>query len=172
MADTGRDEDALKVYPSAIKAQRECWRRLPEASAIRDSLSKMYYNYEQSLRRRGQFSAAVEAASSRKEIWQGNGERLFGVAAELAEIAGVWRARDAKDDRDGLQKLDQEIIGTLQTARESGWHDEAKLASDERFAFLRADEQYKQLMADAASRAASAEIESGGAEKSDDRPKD
>ena len=64
----------------------------------------MYYNYGQSLRRTGQFAAAAEAALARREVWRGNGQRLFGVAVELAEIARLSDAdassgRNAKTSR-------------------------------------------------------------------------
>ncbi|MEX0642049.1 MAG: serine/threonine-protein kinase [Pirellulales bacterium] len=165
LADAGRHEDALQVYPTAIKAQRECWQRLPDAAAIRESLSKMYYNYGQSLRSTTQFSAAADAAVARRELWQGNGERLFGVAVELAEIAGAWRTNTSTSPGDDLRKLDLEIIRTLRAARESGWHDEADLAADDRFAFLRQDKQFAQLIADAVPHNATTEARTGDAER-------
>ena len=164
LADAGRHEDALQVYPPAIKAQRECWQRLPSAAAIRESLSKMYYNHGQSLRSTARFGAAADAALARRDVWQGNGERLFGVAIELAEIAGAWRADTSTIASDDWRKLDQEIIGTLRAARAAGWHDEAELAEDDRFAFLRQDKQFAQLIAEAVPRTAAAESQAGDAD--------
>jgi serine/threonine protein kinase len=51
LAEAGRHDDALELYPSAIEAQRKCWQRMPDAMG--ESLSKMYYNYGQSLRHTG-----------------------------------------------------------------------------------------------------------------------
>jgi tetratricopeptide (TPR) repeat protein len=164
LADAGRHEDALQVYPPAIKAQRECWQRLPSAVAIRESLSKMYYNHGQSLRSTSQFGAAADAAVARRDVWQGNGERLFGVAIELAEIAAAWRANTSTATNDDLQKLDREIIDTLRAACAAGWHDEAVLAEDDRFAFLRQDKKFAQLIAEAVPRTAAAESRAGDAE--------
>ena len=147
LADAGRDQDALKIYPTAIKAQRECWQRLPEVADIRESLSKMYYNYGQSLRRTSQFNAAANTAIARRDVWQGNGERLFGVAVEMAEVAGAWRAESPQTSTDDLRQLDQEIINTLRAARDNGWKDDQDLAKDERFSFLRADKEFAQLVA-------------------------
>jgi tetratricopeptide (TPR) repeat protein len=142
LAEAGRHDDALKLYPTAIEAQRNCWERMPDSMA--EPLSKMYYNYGQSLRHVGQVWSAAEAAVARREVWRGNGQRLFGVAVELAAIA--------RDDphalsADGTQKLHQEIIATLELSRGTGWQDTFQLAHDERFTFLRQNERFQQLIA-------------------------
>jgi hypothetical protein len=111
--------------------------------SMRDPLSKMYYNYGQSLQRTEQISAAIEAAIARREVWRGNGQRLFGVAVELAEIV---RSGATGLSTDEMKKLHAEIIATLAASRDTGWEDQLQLAEDDRFAFLRENEQFQQLM--------------------------
>jgi tetratricopeptide (TPR) repeat protein len=146
LAEANRHEDALEIYPAAIEAQSQCWQRMPDSMG--EPLSKMYYNYGQSLQRTARFAAATDAALARRQIWQQNGQRLFGVAVELAQIASA--SRDANGDH-GSQKADkltEEIIKTLRAARQNGWYNQSSLATDERFAFLREDRRFEQLIAD------------------------
>jgi hypothetical protein len=157
LADAGRHDEALTIYPTAIEIQRECWQRLPDAMC--EPLSKMYYNYGRSLQRSGQFTAATDAALARREVWQGNGQRLFGVAVELAEVA---RSTPSDASNSETRKLHEEIIATLWASRNSGWHDQVQLADDERFAFLRQNQQFEQLIADSMHRPKSFESRSSG----------
>ena len=122
------------------------WQRLP--NAMREPLSKMYYNHGQSLRRTGRLDLAAEAALARREVWQDNGQRLFGVAVELAEIARLRTADAAGRVNDKTEELNDEIITTLRAAGDNGWHDQATLVVDERFAFLREDQEFERLVAD------------------------
>jgi hypothetical protein len=142
LAEAGRHEDALQLYPTAIEAQQKCWQRMPDA--MDEALSKMYYNYGQSLRQTGRLVAASKAAMERREVWKGNGERLFGVAVELAELARLTQSDASTDD---TNKLHDEIVAILAESRDAGFENEVKLAKDERFAFLRKNEQFEQLIA-------------------------
>ncbi len=144
LAEAGRHDEALRLYPVAIEAQRKCWQRLPDAMG--EPLSKMYYNYGQSLRHAGQLSAATQVALARRGVWRGNGQRLFGVAVELAEIA---RMNQTDVSNNETRKLHEEVIATLQASRDSGWSDRTPLAEDERFSFLRQNPQFEQLIAGA-----------------------
>jgi tetratricopeptide (TPR) repeat protein len=144
LAEVGRHEEALVLYPTAIEAQRSCWQRLP--NAMREPLSKMYYNYGQSLRQTGQLGLAAYAATARRELWRDNGQRLFGVAVEMAEIAQLERA-DSAADGNSTAELDGEIIKTLRAACDSGWKDKYLLADDERFEFLQNDPDFERLLA-------------------------
>jgi serine/threonine protein kinase/tetratricopeptide (TPR) repeat protein len=145
LAEVGRHEEALVLYPTAIEAQRSCWQRLP--NAMREPLSKMYYNYGQSLRQTGQLGLAAYAATARRELWRDNGQRLFGVAVEMAEIARLERASDSAADNSGTAELDGEIIKTLRAACDSGWKDKNLLADDERFEFLQNHPDFERLLA-------------------------
>jgi tetratricopeptide (TPR) repeat protein len=135
LAGAGRHQAALEIYPTAIESQRDCWQQLQKSPLMRELLSKMYYNYGQSLRSVGDRRDAVEVALKRRELWRGDGERLFGVAAELAEA----------DVR--TPKVDEEIVATLWEAFESGWPQDAKLDADDRFARLRTNERFAALAA-------------------------
>jgi serine/threonine protein kinase/tetratricopeptide (TPR) repeat protein len=143
LAEAGFHEEALRWYPTAIEAQRKCWQRFPDAMG--EPLSKMYYNYGQSLRQTRQIAAATQAALARRKVWRGNGQRLFGVAVELAEIARTSASELSSDEK---RELHGEVIKTLRLSREAGWHDTTELADDERFSFLRDNQKFEQLIAD------------------------
>lgn len=147
LAEAGRPEDALKLYPAAIESQRKCWQRMPDAMG--EPLSKMYYNYGQSLRRTGRFAEATKVALARRGVWHGNGPRLYGVAVELAELATVSSAPVSPAES---RRLHEEIIKTLDSAREAGWDVATELAGDERFAFLRENRKFERLLAGASGR--------------------
>jgi hypothetical protein len=117
----------------------------------------MYYNYGQSLRSTGQLAAAMDAAIARRDVWRRNAQRLIGVAAELAQIARDRLAGAANLRDDETHRLNDEIIGTLQAAREIGWPDQFQLATDERFALLRKNPKFERLTEEADRRATTAE---------------
>ncbi len=153
LADTQRHEDAIQLYETAIDSQRMCWEQSPESSLMREVLSKMYYNYGQSLRHTGKLGEAMKAALARRALWQGNGERLLGVAVELAEIGGM--ARDSSNTSmmdDAQQELDNELMATLRQAHDSGWPSEFDLAADKRFAYLHDRKQFSALIAELSDR--------------------
>ncbi|MEX2139158.1 MAG: serine/threonine-protein kinase, partial [Pirellulales bacterium] len=149
LAAAGRHEDALKIYAQAIDSQRSCWQRHPESPLMREVLSKMYYNYGQSLRMVERLADAGQAALERREVWRGNGERLLGVAAELATIAEELRTKmDVSTADDGPRKLDDEVLATLRLAHQSGWPRHIDIAKDERFASLARNERYAAAVAE------------------------
>jgi serine/threonine protein kinase/tetratricopeptide (TPR) repeat protein len=149
LAAADRDSDALKIYAQAIDSQRICWQRRPESPLMREVLSKLYFNYGQSLRNVGRLADAGQAALDRREVWRGNGERLLGVAAELATIAEESRTKSDTSAADGgPQQLDNEVLATLRLAHESGWPRDIDIAKDERFASLSRNERYAAAVAE------------------------
>ena len=95
LAGAGRHEQAAAIYPEAIEAQRQSWQRAPNSGLMQELLSKMYYNEGQSLAALKKWNEAADAAIARREVWQSNGDRLFGVAVELAAIDQAVRAQQA-----------------------------------------------------------------------------
>jgi hypothetical protein len=149
LADAERIEEALEIYPAAIESQRISCQRSPRSVMLRELLSKMYYNYRQALETAGRLEEASTAALARRQLWQGNGERLLGVAVELAEIGTRVRKLDAGSDAPDLQKqLDDEVVATLREIRESGSILGFDLATDERFRYLRGREDFDALVAE------------------------
>jgi eukaryotic-like serine/threonine-protein kinase len=156
LAGAGRHDRAATIYPEAIEAQRRSWERAPNSGLMRELLSKMYYNEGQSLVALGKWDEAADAALARREVWQGNGERLFGVAVELAAIDQAARAKQAaSDSTSGAKppatsqvtgKLDDEVIATLSQAMEQGYSHAADLARDQRFAYLHENEKFAKLL--------------------------
>jgi tetratricopeptide (TPR) repeat protein len=166
LAEADRHEDALRWYPTAIEIQRKCWQRSPDAMS--DPLSKIYYNYGQSLRRTGKLAAAAQTAIARRDVWSGNGPRLFGVAVELAEIARLGEPNAADHE---TRKLHEEIITTLAASRDAGGQSPIQLAEDERFKFLRQNKQFEQLIADWPRQAPAVESRTPGSQPTSYRTK-
>jgi hypothetical protein len=115
---------------------------------MRQLLSKMYYNYGQSLAANGQFADAVQTALDRRDLWKGNGERLLGVATELAELDASMKSHSAAPS-DAIRKdLTNDVITTLDQAYASGWPTSVNLAKDERFAGLRKNQRFAAKIAE------------------------
>jgi tetratricopeptide (TPR) repeat protein len=153
LAGVGRHADALQIYPKAIGAQRSCFERVPKSDMMRELLSKMYYNYGQSLRAEKRFDEATQAALARRQLWKASGERLLGVAAELAEIGNALPNPPADAKSKSLAKdLDVDILATLNEAYESGWPGTVDL-SEPRFASLKRSEQFANKIAELNERA-------------------
>jgi serine/threonine protein kinase len=146
LSKAGRHDDALEIYPTAIEAQRACWLRLPDSPMMCEVLSKMYYNFGESLRTAGRFDEAAQAALARREVWKDNGERLVGVAAELAQLGK--QAGETADELSLPKKVENEAVNTLQQAVELGWPRDIDLAADERFANLRTHAKFTALVAE------------------------
>jgi hypothetical protein len=149
----GRHADALKIYPTAIDSQRKCCDRVPESEMMRELLSKMYYNFGQSLRATGKFDEAMQAAQARRQLWKASGERLVGVAAEMADLnEAVLGQPDAANAKTLAKALDQDILATLNQAYETGWPRTIDLA-EPRFAGLKKNEHFAAKIAELNERA-------------------
>jgi tetratricopeptide (TPR) repeat protein len=140
LAEMGRHAEALPIYRDAIDAQRNCCEQSPGSEVMRELLSRMHYNFGQSLRAENRWRDALETAISRQSIWNGNGERLLGVAAELADLYKAIQDNSATVT--GPQtvtdaELAAGVLSALQTAYDSGWPRMVNLASEERLASLR-----------------------------------
>jgi tetratricopeptide (TPR) repeat protein len=151
LAGAGRHEQAVAIYPEAIEAQRQSWQRAPNSGLMQELLSKMYYNEGQSLAALKKWNEAADAAIARREVWQNNGDRLFGVAVELAAIDQAIRAQQAPDSGDSTShdlsaKLDEEVIDTLLQATAHGYSHAADLATDDRFAYLQGNDRFAKLL--------------------------
>jgi serine/threonine protein kinase/tetratricopeptide (TPR) repeat protein len=142
LAGVGRHEQAVTLYEEAVNAQRRCYRQAPTSKLMQEILSKMIYNQGRSLVALERWNAAVDTALTRRELWQNNGQRLFGVAVELA---GVGNANKSSDDLDLKERLDRETVVTLRQALDSGYPRDGQLATDERFAHLRDNQQFATL---------------------------
>lgn len=142
LAGVGRHEQAVTLYEEAVNAQRRCYRRAPTSQLMQEILSKMIYNQGRSLAALERWSAALDVALTRRELWQNNGKRLFGVAVELADIG---RAAAANGSQNLEERLDRETIVTLRQAFEHGLPRDGQLDTDERFAHLRDNPQFSVL---------------------------
>jgi tetratricopeptide (TPR) repeat protein len=149
LAEAGRTDEALRIYPAGIESQRAAWAQAPDSPIMCDVLSKMYYNYGQSLREAGRLADAAQVALARRDVWKGNAQRLFGVAVELAQIDVESRtSTEAIHQNVTDLALADKVVATLWQVYDSGWPREIDLATDERFAHLRGDEDFAGLMAE------------------------
>ncbi|MGD9633834.1 MAG: protein kinase [Pirellulales bacterium] len=147
LAGVGRHEQAVTLYEEAVNAQRRCYRRVPSSQLMQEILSKMIYNQGRSLSALQRWSAATDAALARRELWQNNGKRLFGVAVELA---GIGQSAAQSDDRAVEERVNRETVATLRQALDHGYSARELLSLDERFAHLRDNPQFTALVSQAA----------------------
>jgi serine/threonine protein kinase/tetratricopeptide (TPR) repeat protein len=153
LAEVGRHRDALDIYSAAIDAQRKCRERVPDSEMMRDLLSKMYYNFGRSLRAERRLGEAADAALARRELWQGNGERLLGVAAELAELDSAMDAPSAGDAPIGARReLGEDVLATLDQSFRDGWPRGIDVGADERFASLMNNDRFAAKVAELSAR--------------------
>jgi eukaryotic-like serine/threonine-protein kinase len=148
LAEASRHDHALKIFQVAIQSQRTCWEQAPGSMMMREVLSKMYYNYGQSLRSVGRIEEAAQVALARRDVWKEDGQRLVGVAVELAQLDTELHGLSADASEDGIaQNLDEEVLATLWQSYDSGWPSEIDLAADPRFAYLQDNERFATLVA-------------------------
>jgi serine/threonine protein kinase/tetratricopeptide (TPR) repeat protein len=163
LSKAGRPEEALRIYPAAIESQRAAWAQAPSSPIMCDVLSKMYYNYGQSLRDAGRLADAAQIALARRDVWKGNAQRLFGVAVELAQLDADSRKSTGVPEEDGAElHLDDEVVTTLWQVHDSGWPSDIDLAADERFAHLQENEHFAALLAQLSQEPAEADSAQGG----------
>ncbi len=146
LAGAGRHEEAIGSYESAIQSQRDRYEVQRDSAMMREVLSKLYYNYGQSLLAAGKTAEAAKAALARRNLWKGDGERLFGVAVELAQISSELHGGGG-NSRARLE-LDNEVVATLRMAFESGSPSTIDLATDDRFAHVRGNTEFAALLAE------------------------
>ncbi len=148
LAGASQYERAVGIYEAAIKAQRHCWQQAPASELMQEILSKMVYNQGRSLVALGRWDEAVDNALSRREIWRASGERLFGIAVELAGV-GQTVAEKADGSTDLRQRVDRETIAALEQAFDNGYLDprDEALAKDKRFEHLHDNQRFVDLIA-------------------------
>ena len=126
----------------------------------------MYYNFGRSLRAERRLSEAADAALARRELWQGNGERLLGVAAELAEVAlEIQRESPETSEIGASHNVDEDILATLEHSYESGWPKNIDLVADERFSSLKKDKRFAAKVAELSARSKNSSANQAGSDK-------
>ncbi len=115
---------------------------------MRDVLSKMYFNFGQSLRAERKWSEAEQTALSRRELWNGNGERLLSVASELADLRAAMQQQDDPSNAAVARSVDREVLSTLQHSYDEGWPRTIDLSTDKQFAGIRQNAEYSAKFAE------------------------
>lgn len=140
LAKVDRLETAIKAYRQAVAVQQQVWQTLPESDTVRDSLSRIYFNFARALRLNGRSEEAFQVALSRRELWPHNGGKLFSVALELAAIA-------TNDTAENLDVAAEELSGTLTQALNAGYQPEIDFKNDQRFRAFRDHPKFRELLA-------------------------
>ncbi len=138
LAKLERYDDAIGAYEQAVKVQNHVWLQLSDSEAVRDALSRIYYNYGQALKNSGRINEATQQALARRDLWSTNPQRLFSLAVELAELAQVEPTGEN-------ELLTEELINTLTAALRGGYQPEVALRQDERFRRWHDNPQFRAL---------------------------
>ena len=131
----GNSTEASMDYVKAIDLQKRALRVAAWRCAHAALLSNHYGNYAHTLRDEGQLAEAMEIVVARRALWEGDAEKLFGVARELAEIYRRVPTIGAEKDAD-LREIIMKAGGeTLRAAAAAGLpadrlHDPAVAAFD------------------------------------------
>ena len=139
LAKIERYDESIEAYRQAISVQQRVVEQLGHSSELRRTLSRMKYNFSQALQEVGRFDEAAEVALTRRQLWQGHGERLFGVAVELAQIL---RGRGGPIE----PTLRSAAVATLRESREAGYQPHGDLAADPRFENLRDEPGFSEVI--------------------------
>ena len=139
LAKIEQHEKALPAYAQAVKVQKRVWQQLPNSPQVRDALSRIYYNYGKALQETNHEDDAVQQALARRSLWQSNGDRLFGVAVELAQIAA----------KHATKHVGGEVLATLDAALAGGYQPKRDLGTDARFAPWHDHPEFQKLAATA-----------------------
>ncbi len=95
--------------------------RSPDASGVRQNLSRTYFNYSRALLELDSVDRAVEFALRRRNLWPGNPTRLLSVAEQLAAAAarvdGAKASHQSRISHDACRRL---ISETLSAAIQAG----------------------------------------------------
>ena len=153
LAGAGRHADALPIYAAAIEAQKNCHDQAPNSALLREALSKMYFNFGQSLRNQQRWQEAMDAALARRELWTANSERLLGVAVELADLDTAMYKQSAAGKNKEKPDVEAAVLSTLERAYDNGWLQEVAPATDKRLATLKSNERYAAKIAELNERA-------------------
>ena len=139
LAKIGSHDEAITAFAQAVAVQQQVLGQLPDSVPTRAALSRIYYNYGRALRRAGRWAEAAEQARARGRLWYDDGERLFGVALEMAELAtsGSFGENDSLVD---------DLLATLETALQKGYEPEQDLNSDQRFRQWHKHPQFQKLV--------------------------
>lgn len=131
-----RDVEALNASWSATDHLRAAWNTAPGVIGYRRGLSNHLANLSWLMRESSQPSESARLLQERKQLWPGDPDELYSVAAELAETAESMRD-------DGLELGDKElaqqrdiVAQALQTLREAvaaGFNHPDQLRHDARF---------------------------------------
>jgi serine/threonine protein kinase/Tfp pilus assembly protein PilF len=119
-----RPEEAVAVYRAAIEHQRFAQTHAPEVVRFGEFLSKHYRNLGRALRAMDRPHEAARAALDQRELWSGDPQRLYRVAAELALAAGqIGEAGggSSAEDESATQAYRDQAIATLREAIEAGF---------------------------------------------------
>jgi tetratricopeptide (TPR) repeat protein len=141
LAGMGRHTEANEIYPAAIDGQKVCCAGAPQSKLMREMLSKMYYNFDQSLRAEKRWAEAKHAALARGALWAGNSDRLLGVAAELADLRSAV-AGESDQPIAEVKDIDQDVLKTLQQAYDCGWPRMIDLGVEKQFASFKQNKAF------------------------------
>jgi serine/threonine protein kinase/tetratricopeptide (TPR) repeat protein len=137
-----RYDDAEKAYEKAAANQHIAFDAAPNNSRYRALLSSHYWNLARTLNKQAKYSSAVQAAIERKQLWQGNADRLYTVAQQLAGTYGLMQA--ASTPQQSQAECVNGAVATLREALTAGLS--ADRLKDKSLASLAGSEEFRKLI--------------------------
>ena len=135
----GNLDQAIAAYESAVEQQTVAYNASKQTPRYREFLSKHYFNYARLLLETKRAPQAVAIALKRRELWQGNGERLASVAEEFREIASQITQTSSSDSEAVISQSDCADYAreTLRMAIENGYNPTGELLDRPEYHSLR-----------------------------------
>lgn len=145
LEEQGRFEDAALAYKNAVEQQRVAYMRAPSVRRYRIFLSKHYFNFGRVLRQLGQPARAAQVAISRRELWSGDGERLYSVAEELALASRDLLVEPGNQELSATEAASL-AIETLRQAVDAKFTLPLDIQTNETFSALQHDQRFLYLV--------------------------
>jgi len=139
-----RVQDAAAAFSQAVEHQRVAFERASTVERYRTFLSKHYFNYGRVLRKLGQAEQAIKAATARRELWPHDPTHLLAVAEEFALASDLLSAESSTTvTKEQAVTL---ALDTLEQAIDQGLIVPADFDTNERFAAIRTNQRFIDLM--------------------------
>jgi tetratricopeptide (TPR) repeat protein len=138
----GRHAEALAAQRDCLQYHKAAFTGAPEVTRYRGYLNGAYARLAKWAAEKGHFEESLTTTLDRQKLWPGSAAELYGVAADLARLAGTWPA--------GLDKGDpaDRAVAALREAVAAGFRDGPRLRDDPAFAAFRGRADFQAILSE------------------------